>query len=89
MIDTFFSSAFVSGHLESNPYQDERDRVRASLRAPSGARGEYPRVDEREVLPSHDCEVCNIEQPLKSGSATVPRAWPLGQLLSAFEEKKT
>ena len=27
----------------------------------------------RQVLPSHDCQVCTIEQPLKSGPDTVPR----------------
>ena len=32
-------------------------------------------IDEREVLPSHDCEVCSIVQRLKSGSATVARDW--------------
>jgi hypothetical protein len=32
-------------------------------------------IDEREVLPSHDCEVCSTEQRLKSGSATVARDW--------------
>jgi len=32
-------------------------------------------VDEREMLPSHDCEVCKLEQPLKSASATFGRDW--------------
>jgi len=32
-------------------------------------------IDEREVLPSHDCEVCSTEQRLKSGAATVARDW--------------
>ena len=32
-------------------------------------------VDEREVLPSHDCEVCKLGQPLKSGSAIVLSDW--------------
>jgi hypothetical protein len=35
-------------------------------------------VDEREVPPTHDCAVCNIEQPLKSGCATVAAIGPLG-----------
>ena len=35
-------------------------------------------VDERKVLPSRDCKVCNIEQPLKSGSDIVPRDWATG-----------
>ena len=51
------------------------DGVAEGVRAPGAITGG---VDEREVLPSHDCEVCNIEQPFKSGSATVPRDWPLG-----------
>ena len=28
-----------------------------------------------EVRPSVDCEVCNVEQPPKSGSATMARDW--------------
>jgi hypothetical protein len=58
----------------------ERDRVRAIAAsavvplpvAPGAITGG---VDERQVLPSHDCRVCDIEQPLKSGSDTAPRDW--------------
>jgi hypothetical protein len=59
-------SQVLAGSCSSN--RRER-RVRVPVASGAITAG----VDERKVLPTHDCQVCNLEQPLKSGSDIVPR----------------
>ena len=44
-------------------------------------------LTSEQVLPSHDCQVCNIEQPLKSGSDTVPSDWATLGVLEPWDSK--
>ena len=69
------SSRKVGHHTRASGIVFEQS-LRAQWSVFQSRRGPYiGGVDEREVLPSHDCELCKVEQPLNSGSATVPRDW--------------